>query len=210
MVQQCVSPKFNRFAIEPLLTRICRSNFNVTASTFRRNTTEPLMRFVPLQHHQHASPFRGGRTRRTSPHETPEPIASLPRSQPFRLQGFYPRDGFLLTWLCRFVSSGGHSWGFSLQSLSLRRSRFAFRRPLPSCRFSLSRCRYVLRAFRAFICVEIRWRRFCVSTESAASMLSWVSHPSGFSPVSPWYRLRGPSSPFSGPPHGEVNLNGVD
>lgn len=75
---------------------------------------------------------------------------------------------------------------------------------------SASRCRYVLRAFRAFICVEIRWQRFCVSTESAASMLSWVSHPSGFSPVSPWYRLRGPSSPFSGPPHGEVNLNGVD
>lgn len=137
MVQQCVSPKFNRFAIEPLLTRICRSNFNVIASTFRRNTTEPLMRFVPLQHHQHASPFRGGRTSRTSPHETPEPIASLPRSQPFRLQGFYPRDGFLLTLLCRFISPGGHSWGFSLQSVSLRRSRFAFRRPLPSCRFSL-------------------------------------------------------------------------
>jgi hypothetical protein len=137
MVQQSVSPKFNRIAIEPLPTRTCRSNLNVVASTFRRNTTEPLMRFVPLQHHQHASPFRGGRTRRTSLHETSEPTASLPGSQPFRLQGFYPRDGFLLASLCRFISSGGHSWGFSLQSLSLRRSRIAFRRSLPSCRLSL-------------------------------------------------------------------------
>lgn len=209
MVQQCVSPKFNRVAIEPLLTRFCRSNFNVITSTFRRNTTEPLMRFVPLQHHQHASPFHSGRTSRTSPHETPHRLRvylarNLSAFRVFTLVTVFSLHGFAGL----FHPAGTHGvFPFRAFPSDAAVSPFGDLCPLV---VSASRCRYVLRAFRAFIYVEIRWPPFCVSTETAASMLSWVSCPPGFSPVSPWYRLPGPSSPFSGPSHSEVNLNGAD
>lgn len=44
-------------------------------------------------------------------------------------------DGFLLARHRRFISPDRHSWDSPLQSFSLSRSRDAFRRSLPSCRY---------------------------------------------------------------------------
>jgi hypothetical protein len=125
------------------------------------------------------------------------------------LTRFVPPSGFLnlLT-----VSASPHfaalfhaadTLGFSLQSFPLSRSRYASRRPLPSCRSvtqdlpSEKGRPSIAVAFRALLPSRIRCLRFAVIL-SGCPLLSWDSSSLGFSLSSPWRVLPPPSPPALG------------
>lgn len=134
--------------------------------------------------------FSGEDKSGTSPLSLPTRPRSLPHSQPFRLQGFHPLDGFLLAIPRWFVSPSRRSWDFPFRAFPFPAAETPFGDSYP-LGVAAVRYRNVPLDFRVFIRVEVRWLQSCVSAGLGAPMLSWVFSPFGFFRIT-WVPLTRP------------------